>query len=79
LGTSVAIHVAGPFGLEGSLDVTPLPYQKAELRLGAWLNTGPLMVRAGWRTMALNDRGLVDGYVQRDIFSGPTVGVGFAF
>jgi hypothetical protein len=78
-GTSVALHLGGPFGLEGSLDVTPLPFQKAELRLGAWINTGALMFRAGWRTVALNDMGLVDGYARRDIFSGPTVGLGFAF
>jgi hypothetical protein len=78
-GTSLGAHIAGPLGIEGGLWMTPVPYQKVEARAGIFLNFGALLVRAGWRTVVMSDAGFVDGYIHRDVLTGPTVSLGVTF
>ncbi|MFN7132488.1 MAG: hypothetical protein ACK4N5_10420, partial [Myxococcales bacterium] len=75
VGTSAAMGIAGPVGAEASLHLTPYPYVQVDGYAGLTLTLGPAGLRAGWRHVYLNDRGLVDGVVNADTFSGPFLGL----
>lgn len=77
-GLSAVLWVAGPLALEGSAMVTPFPHRQLDLRAGVGLGFGPLGVRAGWRTLVLDDAGIVDGVSHVDVFNGPYLGVALA-
>jgi hypothetical protein len=76
VGFSGMLWVGGPFALEGAVMATPYPYWQLDYRGGLVVGLGPLGLRAGWRTQVLDDRGLVDGIIHRDVFMGPYVGLG---
>jgi hypothetical protein len=78
VGTSGSVWIAGPLAVEGSAYWTFVPYDQVDLRLGAAVGIGPLGLRAGWRFQLLSDRGLVDGVVHTDIFTGPYTGLSLA-
>ena len=79
VGASGVVWVAGPVALEASVTVTPFPFRQVDARAGLGLGLGVLGVRAGWRALVLDDAGLVDGVIHRDLFSGPYVGLALAF
>ena len=78
VGTSGSVWLVGPLAAEGSGYWTFYPYDQVDLRLGAAVGIGPLGLRAGWRFQLLSDRGLVDGVVHTDIFTGPYTGISLA-
>jgi hypothetical protein len=78
VGTSGSVWLVGPLAAEGSGYWTFYPYDQVDLRLGAAVGFGPLGLRAGWRFQLLSDRGLVDGVVHTDIFTGPYTGLSLA-
>jgi len=79
LGLNGTLWVGGPVALEGTVLVTPLPFWQLDYRAGLAVGLGPVGLRAGWRTQVLDDRGLVDGVVHRDVFMGPYVGASIVF
>lgn len=79
VGFSGVVTLFGPFGLEASLMGTFFPFWQVDARAGVVVALGPLAVRAGWRSQLLDDRGLVDGVVHRDLFHGPTAGFSLVF
>lgn len=79
LGTSLEARLGGPLDLELSLQGTPFPYRQMDTHAALALKAYPFVFRAGWRTLLLNDAGLVDGVEHQDILSGPFAGVGLFF
>ncbi|MBI3180756.1 MAG: hypothetical protein HYZ28_01290 [Myxococcales bacterium] len=79
VGVSGVLWLFGPLALEGSAMLTPFPYRQLEWRGGVGLGLGPVGLRAGWRTLLLDDAGLVDGIAHQDIFSGPYLGLALVF
>jgi hypothetical protein len=69
----------GPVDFELSLQGTPFPYRQLDTTAALALKGYPWAVRAGWRTLLLNDAGLVDGEVHQDLFNGPYIGLGLFF
>jgi hypothetical protein len=78
-GLSGSLWVAGPLVLEASAIGTVYPFWQIDGRAGLALGFGPVGIRGGWRVQVLNDRGLVDGVVHEDTFSGPYLGLSVAF
>ncbi|MFL5345672.1 MAG: hypothetical protein ACJ8AT_12830 [Hyalangium sp.] len=79
LGTSLEARVGGPLNLELSLQGTPFPYRQVDTHAALALRAYPFVFRAGWRTLLLDDAGLVDGVEHQDILSGPFAGIGLFF
>lgn len=79
LGTSLVARLGGPLDLELSLQGTPVPYRQVDTHAALALKAYPFVFRAGWRTLLLNDAGLVDGVEHQDVFSGPFAGAGLFF
>jgi hypothetical protein len=79
LGTSFDARLARPLDLELRLQATPFPYRQVDAQAALALKSYPWVVRAGWRTLLLDDAGLVDGEVHRDVFNGPFLGFGLFF
>jgi len=79
LGTSFDARLARPLDLELRLQATPFPYRQVDAQAALALKSYPWVVRAGWRTLVLDDAGLVDGEVHRDVLSGPFLGAGLFF
>jgi hypothetical protein len=79
LGTSFEARLARPLDLELRLQGTPFPYRQVDAQAALALKSYPWVVRAGWRTLLLDDAGLVDGEVHRDVFNGPFLGFGLFF
>ncbi len=83
IGPSIALSLEA--GLSGNLDLelraqgTPYPYRQLDAQAGLALHLNSVVLRGGWRTLYLNDNGLVDDVVHKDTFGGPYAGVGFAF
>ncbi|MDY7230054.1 hypothetical protein [Hyalangium rubrum] len=71
--------IVGPLDVELRLQGTPYPYRQLDAHAGLALHFNTLVVRGGWRGLYLDDNGLVDGVVNRDAFTGPYLGLGFAF
>jgi hypothetical protein len=78
-GFSGSLWVAGPLVIEGSAIATVYPFVQVDGRAGLALGFGPVGIRGGWRVQVLDDRGLVDGVIHQDIFSGPYAGLSVAF
>jgi hypothetical protein len=78
-GVSGVLWIGGPFAVEGAVMITPWPYQQLDGKLGLALGLGPVGLRAGARLQVLDDRGMVDGIVHRDVFFGPYVGASVVF
>lgn len=78
-GFSGTVWIAGPLALEGSVSGAVFPFWELDGRAGLVIGMGPLGFRLGWRTQLLDDQGVVDGVVHRDIFMGPYAGLGFVF
>ncbi len=78
-GLSGSLWVAGPLVIEASAVGTAYPFWQVDGRVGLALGFGPVGIRGGWRVQVLNDRGLVDGVVHEDTFSGPYLGLSVAF
>jgi hypothetical protein len=79
LGTSFEGRIGGPLDAELRAQVTPFPYRQLDMQAALALKLHPWVLRAGWRTLLLDDAGMVDGEVHRDLFNGPYVGVGLNF
>jgi hypothetical protein len=79
LGTSFEARIARPLDFELRLQGTPFPYRQVDAQAALALKHNPWVVRAGWRTLLLDDAGLVDGVVHRDLFNGPFLGFGLFF
>lgn len=69
----------GAVDLETRAQVVPAPHLQMDAQAGLALHVSAINLRAGWRVLMLDDRGLVDNEVHRDYFSGPYAGVGLAF
>jgi hypothetical protein len=78
-GLSGTLWIYGPLALEGSFIATPWPVVQLDGRAGLAVGLGPVGLRAGWRAQLLDDRGVVDGVVHRDLFTGPYVGASIVF
>jgi hypothetical protein len=79
LGASFEKCLLGPLDVEGKLHIVPVPHRQADLQGGVALHLGVLSLRGGWRALVLDDAGLLDGEVHRDVMSGPYAGVGLTF
>jgi hypothetical protein len=74
-GLSGSLWQFSPLAIEGSFNVTPYPFLQLDGRLGVAYGFESIGLRAGYRIQMLDDRGLADGVVHRDVFGGPYVGV----
>jgi hypothetical protein len=79
LGFQLEACLLGPFDVEASAELTPLPFTRLDLQAGLGLRLGPLALRGGWRHLRLNDQGRVDGVEHVDVLSGPYLGLGLHF
>jgi hypothetical protein len=79
MGTSFEACVVGPLDVEARLQLTPFPYRQIDASAALALHLGAVVLRGGYRGMMLDDAGLVDGIVHRDLFSGPFFGMGLTF
>ncbi|HME91348.1 MAG TPA: hypothetical protein VKE49_07980 [Myxococcaceae bacterium] len=79
VGASGLFRVIGPLQLEGAVHGTPFPYLQLDWNAGVGLDFGAIALHGGWRRIMLDDRGLVDGVINRDVFSGPFLAVSVAF
>jgi hypothetical protein len=79
LGASFEKCLLGPLDVEGKLHIVPVPHRQADLQGGLALHLGILSLRGGWRALVLDDAGLLDGEVHRDVLTGPYAGVGLNF
>ncbi len=79
LGLSGALRLTSLLRLEASAHGTPYPYYQFDWNAGLSVALGPIGLRGGWRRIWLNDRGLVDGIANQDVFSGPYFGISFPF
>ncbi|MDY7230055.1 hypothetical protein [Hyalangium rubrum] len=79
LGTSFDARLVHALDFESRVQVTPLPYRQLDAQAGLAWKPYPWVLRAGWRALVLDDAGLVDGVVHRDVFNGPYFGVGVFF
>ena len=83
VGPSMALSfeacLVGPLDLEMRAQGTPYPYRQLDAHAGLAVHLDTLVLRGGVRTLFLDDNGLVDGVVNQEAFSGPYLGLGFAF
>lgn len=79
MGASFEACVVGPLDLEARMQLTPFPYRQIDASAALALHLGAVVLRGGYRGMMLDDAGLVDGIVHRDLFSGPYFGLGLTF
>jgi hypothetical protein len=56
-----------------------IPHLQLDGQAGLAVHLGVLTLRAGWRALLLDERGLVDGEVHRDVLGGPFGGLGLNF
>jgi hypothetical protein len=78
-GLSGVVWLGGPVGIEGSVMATPWPFLQVDGKLGLALGLGQFGLRAGWRVLAMSDRGIVDGTEHSQLISGPYVGLSVVF
>lgn len=69
----------GALDMEARGQIVPVPHIQVDAQAGLALRLNALTLRTGWRVQLLDDRGLVDGVVHRDYFSGPYAGIGLYF
>ena len=79
VGVSGAFGIVGPLGIEGAAHYTPWPYQRVQVGLGAALGFGAFGLRLGWKTIYLDDRGVLGDKDTDDLFTGPYLSVGLLF
>lgn len=79
IGTSFDARLLPALDFESRAQLTPFPYRQLDAQAGLAWKPYPWVLRAGWRTLLLDDAGLVDGEVHRDLFSGPYFGAGLFF
>ena len=79
LGGSLEACVVGPLDVEARLQLTPFPHRVVDASAALALHLGALVLRGGYRGLVLDDAGLVDGVVHRDVLSGPYFGLGLTF
>jgi hypothetical protein len=79
LGSSFEGRLGPNLDFEARLQVTPFPYQQVDAQAALALKLYPFALRGGWRTLMMDDAGLVDGESHRDLFNGPFVGLGLNF
>jgi hypothetical protein len=77
VGASFAVGIAGPVGLEASIQNTPWPFVQVDGQAGVVVSLGPVLLRGGWREIMLDDRGIIDGTLRKDLFGGPYLGLAF--
>ena len=80
LGLSSELYLLDSLALEGRVHVTPVPYRQLDAAGGAvWYVLGNMVaLRGGVRMLVLDDAGMVDGVVHRDVLPGPYVSIGLA-
>ncbi|HYO66402.1 MAG TPA: hypothetical protein VEU33_09995 [Archangium sp.] len=82
-GPSIALSfercLFGAVDMETRAMIVPAPHLQLDAQAGLALHLSAINLRAGWRVLMLDDRGLVDGVVHRDSFSGPYAGIGLYF
>jgi hypothetical protein len=79
LGGSLEACVVGPLDVEARLLLTPFPHRVLDASAALALHLGALVIRGGYRGLVLDDAGLVDGVVHRDVLGGPYFGLGLTF
>ncbi|MGI5860607.1 MAG: hypothetical protein ACOX6T_00955 [Myxococcales bacterium] len=79
VGVSGALGIVGPLGIEGSAYYTPWPYTRVQAGLGAALGFEIFGLRLGWRTIYLDDGGVLGDEDTDDLFTGPYLSMGFLF
>lgn len=75
-GLSGSLWLGGPVALEASALLTPVPFRQVDTRAAIAVGVGGWGLKAGVRMQLLDDRGVVDGVIHRDVFWGPYVSVG---
>jgi hypothetical protein len=79
LGVSVDLALIWGLGIEASAHAVPFPYRSVEYSVGTSFALGPASVHMGWRSIYLDDAGLVDGVTHSDTSAGLYLGVGYTF
>ncbi|MFL5345673.1 MAG: hypothetical protein ACJ8AT_12835 [Hyalangium sp.] len=79
LGLSLEAGIAGNLDIELRAQGTAYPFRQVDAQAGLALHLNSVVLRGGWRTLYLNDNGVVDDVVHEDTFGGPYLGLGFAF
>ena len=79
LAGSVEACLVGPLDVEARLELTPFPHRVVDAGAALALHLGGLVIRGGYRGLVLDDAGLVDGVVHRDVLGGPYFGLGLTF
>lgn len=81
LGVSAEYYLLDVLAVEGRVYVTPMPYRQLDAVGGLvfYFFDDLFGVRGGWRLLGLDDAGLVDGLVHRDLFMGPTLSLSLVF
>ncbi len=79
LATSLNATLVSGLDFEARAQAVPLPYRQLDAQAGLALRTNEFSLRGGWRTLVLDDAGLVDGVRHVDVLSGPYLGVGLSF
>lgn len=79
LGLSGTVWLVDSLAFEASAWGTVYPFWQLDGRAGLVYGLGPVGFRVGVRAQMLDDRGLVDGQIHRDVFVGPYAGVGVVF
>lgn len=79
LGVSFDGRLAPSLDVEARVQVTPFPYHQVDAQAALAVKLYPFALRAGWRTLFMDDAGLVDGESHQDLFSGPYLGLGLNF
>jgi len=79
LGGSLEACLFGPLDVEARLQLTPFPHRVVDASAALALHLGALVIRGGYRGLVLDDAGLVDGVVHRDVLRGPYFGLGLTF
>ncbi|WP_224244912.1 hypothetical protein [Hyalangium gracile] len=76
MGSSFEGRLTPHLDFELRLQATPFPYLQVDTQAALAVKFHPFALRAGWRTLLMDDAGLVDGEVHRDVFHGPFIGLG---
>lgn len=79
LGFSGTVWLYDSLAFEANVWGTVYPFWQLDGRAGLVYGLGPVGFKLGFRAQMLDDRGLVDGQIHRDVFLGPYAGVGVAF
>jgi hypothetical protein len=79
VGASAQLALAGPLGLVGSVRYTPFPATIADVEGALSLQFGSVGMRAGWRSLRLDDTAVNPHGGGRASYNGPSLSIGTVF